>query len=1463
MKINVCKYTVGFAFIMHSLTGFSQSNTPLSYNPGNPPSLSLLNGDYARLQDYSNMPSYRNYVRTYSPQQETTNSALVTLANQASIPCVANTNYFDGLNKPFQSIRRYSSPFGFGRDMVQQYTYDMAGRQDFQYLPYPDGSTTGKLKLSVKSNTHTYFNAKYQGYKPYDKITYENNERGRVLQVLGAGGLTNKTYFYQPYLNSKGSVIRWTVGNNNNSQPVNNGNFADADLFRTTVRGADGDSIHVYADKSGKVVMKAEMVSYVSGTVTFAKTYYVYDDFDQLRWIIPPEATAQILSNVSSFWPSIFEGYCFSFYYDSRGRLIEKKVPGKDVEYFAYDNRNRQIARQDGNLRQYNRWEFTIYDGLDRKIATGVESAITTMSAWANVADGTTTSSDPNNLVYYYTAANNLFHSNVPNNLSSGNATVYNHYYYDDYSAQNLNGKTFIASYNGKLTGQSPYAQYPSANDIARGELTGVSTLVPDQNSYSYTPTWLTTAYFYDDQNRLIQSQADNHTGGYIHETNQYDFSGTIVSSVQQIYNPHAASPIPSEPSIMQFTSIVKKYTKNYQYGIVTALDQSINNYPFTNIFDLSFDELGRVSNKALGGSTAVNFYSYNIQNWLTGINSDYFDNNFDKAFFKEKICYNQGFVESLYSGDISGIIWQGYGASSPKRFYGYEYDKLHRLKHAEFGQWNNTISDWDKSQIDFTASGITYDLNGNIKTMNQRGPGSTGPVDMDQMIYNYQSRSNRLSNVTDYASVATTNPDFKDDPSQSSNDYAYDNNGNITTDANRNISALAYNYLNQPKDIIIPGKGNVYYVYDANGIKLKKIVLDNVASTTTVTDYLGPMVFENNEVKYIAHDEGRARVKPFPSPLPNDPPPADFKYEYYTKDHLGNVRSTVTSELVPITDYWADHEVANANFENAVFDNIDPVRDYNPSSTNPGDIMAAQLDGTDPNRIVGTTIMLKVMAGDKFGLAVNTYFDEQGDYGETLDGNTLFNTLLSTLTGGTTYSGTPVSELPENINIIQNTLGNPQNANAYNQLLANNTAPGMPAAHLNYLLFDEEFNLISDNSGVLQFGDVPGQWNTVHTASEVEVAQNGYLVAYVENGSNFPSVWADKFNLKFYKGAVLQEDHYYPFGLTLSTNPANPADKNYIKYNSKELQRDEFTDANGNKSGLELYDYGARMMDPQIGRWMQIDPMADIYHSVNPYAYVSNKPIVKIDPNGMNEDWYEKPNENGTTDVIFVEGNAPTVERNGETYTNIGSEVDITQKNGQTFHGDKDGNGSVAMSEVSCTAGRVAQSNTIADAVFSNSNSSGTDAMGNSSNATTTTQQEARLESNYVKVNFDKYANNPINPKLSSYFSRIMKLASLKGITSVNISATTNHPSNPRSAHQKTNGARAVDINYINNIHVSTQNPYVPVLQKIIQGTPGWRENYGPSIIQKMNNGTAIQAPWARDIKGGHYDHIHISVPW
>lgn len=70
---------------------------------------------------------------------------------------------------------------------------------------------------------------------------------------------------------------------------------------------------------------------------------------------------------------------------------------------------------------------------------------------------------------------------------------------------------------------------------------------------------------------------------------------------------------------------------------------------------------------------------------------------------------------------------------------------------------------------------------------------------------------------------------------------------------------------------------------------------------------------------------------------------------------------------------------------------------------------------------------------------------------------------------------------------------------------------------------------------------------------------------------------------------------------------------QNKYRFNGKELQNHEFSD----ETGLDWYDYGARMYDDQIGRWTAIDKLSEKYFNLSPYAYAANNPILNVDVEG------------------------------------------------------------------------------------------------------------------------------------------------------------------------------------------------------------------------------------------------------
>jgi len=118
-----------------------------------------------------------------------------------------------------------------------------------------------------------------------------------------------------------------------------------------------------------------------------------------------------------------------------------------------------------------------------------------------------------------------------------------------------------------------------------------------------------------------------------------------------------------------------------------------------------------------------------------------------------------------------------------------------------------------------------------------------------------------------------------------------------------------------------------------------------------------------------------------------------------------------------------------------------------------------------------------------------------------------------------------------------------------------------------------------------------------------------GFLVVYIDNQSIGKNVWFDNLSIGNYQSEIVEEDHYYPFGLTQNISPlASGVKAQPYKLTTKELEK---------KFDLNLYDFGARGYDMDGSRWYTPDALAEKHYNISPYAYCGNNPTNRIDPTG------------------------------------------------------------------------------------------------------------------------------------------------------------------------------------------------------------------------------------------------------
>src|SRR5690606_34256789 len=600
--------------------------------------------------------------------------------------------YYDGLGRAMQGVQWQGSPLK--RDVVTHKVYDQYGAESRRFLPYAEVSEdNGQYKSAAASRQLSYYstaNAANAGVvrtpNPYADAVYEKSPLMREESSGFAGTAwqvsTNRTIKQDRGTNAANSVKRWQISGTN---ATGTAFYPAGSLRRTTVYDENNTdksrpgSVEEYIDYEGRTVLKRVWESATKSL----DTYYIYDLLGRLRYVVPPSVTATAFAEDDA----TFSAHIYGYRYDTKGRVVEKKIPGKTGwDYIVYNRLDEVVLTQDPVQRTRKEWSYTRYDGRGRIASSGL---------YINTNNNQQTRASIQSLVDAHTGP--LWESRN-RNAAYANVTFP--------TAAGVTLKELAVSYydDHMFTGASTLAANVSVSVLTHGLPTGGITYNEDGTSGR-----LSTSY-YDDYARVVQSVSENHLGGVDRITNTYNFPGELLTSTRQ----HRVSGSTAVTTVLT--------TNSYDHvGRLTETRKKVNSQAEVIQSRLAYNEIGQLTEKKLhsenGGTNFINtiVYTYNERGWMNKLSSPHFT---QEMRYTDPVSGGT----AQYNGNIAQLRWGHAATVSETSNYG--YDKLNRLlSGVKTGTVMSEVLEYDDMgnitnlKRDGHATGINYTYTGNRLT--------------------------------------------------------------------------------------------------------------------------------------------------------------------------------------------------------------------------------------------------------------------------------------------------------------------------------------------------------------------------------------------------------------------------------------------------------------------------------------------------------------------------------------------------------------------------------------------------------------------------------------------------------------------------------------------------------------------------------------------------------------------------
>ena len=467
----------------------------------------------------------------------------------------------------------------------------------------------------------------------------------------------------------------------------------------------------------------------------------------------------------------------YQYIYDNKGRAIESRVPGAGWNYVVYDELNRPVMTQDENQRQATtkKWNFLKYDIFGRPIIAG-EFTLNASRATVQAS----VEAQTQNFEEETTDATGYTLNKTYPTVSTGD--LLSVVYYDNYDFLSYtnwdaesNSYSFVAELNNT-----------DYNSRIKGRVTGGKIKILGGT------TWLNSVSYYDKFGRTIQAIAENHLTGLDRMTLEYDL-GTVINSLHT----HTGG-----------ENITQKREYVYDHaGRLIKLYHTLNTDPKQLLATYAYNALGQPieTNLHSTGAQEDNFLQsidtrYNIRGWLTGINNADLSNGgindddtdlFGMAFnYTNNVTVGGSSTTARLDGSPTTLAWSNLGTSADEQVQAFTYDQMGRMTEANYA--TKVAGVWTGDVDKYTVSGIEYDVNSNIETLERN---ETATQQLDDLSYTYVNGI--LDKVED-----TGNANGFDNGATQTGEYEYDYNGNVKKDLNKGMSTITYNLFNQPEKI-------------------------------------------------------------------------------------------------------------------------------------------------------------------------------------------------------------------------------------------------------------------------------------------------------------------------------------------------------------------------------------------------------------------------------------------------------------------------------------------------------------------------------------------------------------------------------------------------------------------------------------------------------------------------------------